>query len=53
MPSKQRAELLPLDTEINRTLRGLRKVKRAEITEMVDERVTQAVNQEFAVEAPQ
>ena len=47
MLRKQRAELLPLDTEINRTLRGLRKVKRAEIEEMAGERVTQEVNKEF------
>ena len=53
MLRKQGAELLPLDTEINRTLRGLRKVKSAEIAEMADERVTQAVNQEFAAEVPQ
>ena len=53
MLRKQGAELLPLDTEIERTLRGLRKVKSAEIAEMADERVTQAVNQEFAAEVPQ
>ena len=53
MHRKQGAELLPLDTEIERTLRGLRKVKSAEIEEMVDERLTGAVNQEFAAEVPQ
>ena len=53
MLKKQGAELLPLDTEIERTLRWLRKVKSAEIAEMADERVTQAVNEEFAVEVPQ
>ena len=53
MLKKQGAELLPLDTEIERTLRGLRKIKSAEIAEMADERVTQAVNQEFAAEIPQ
>ena len=52
MLSKQGAELLPLDTEFERTLRGLRKVKSAEIEEMADERVTQAVNQEFAADVP-
>ena len=41
---KQGAELLPLDTEIERTLRGLRKVKSAEIAEMADERLTGAVH---------
>ena len=40
MLRKQGAELLPLDTEIERTLRGLRKVKSAKIAEMVDKRVT-------------
>ena len=44
---------MPLDIEIERTLRGLRKVKSAEIAEMVVERLTGAVNQEFAVEVPQ
>ena len=39
MHRKQGAELFPLDTEIERTLRGLRKVKSAEIEEMVDERL--------------
>ena len=53
MHRKQGAELLPLDTKIERTLRGLRKVKSVEIAEMVDERLTGAVNQEFAAEAPQ
>ena len=48
MHRKQGAELLPLDTEIERTLRGLRKVKSVEIAEMADERLTGAVNQEFA-----
>ena len=53
MHRKQGAELLPLDTEIERTLRGLKKVKNAEIAEMADERLTGAVNQEFAAEVPQ
>ena len=53
MHRKQKAELLPLDTEIERTLRGLRKVKSAEIAEMADERLTGAVNQAFAAEVPQ
>ena len=53
MHRKKGAELLPLDTEIERTLRGLRKVKNAEIAEMEDERLTGAVNKEFAAEVPQ
>ena len=53
MLRKQGAELLPLATEIERALRGLRKVKSAEVAEMADERVTQAVSQEFVAEVPQ
>ena len=53
MHRKQGAGLLPLDTEIERILRGLRKVKRAEIAEMADERLTGAVNQEFVAKVPQ
>ena len=53
MHRKQKAELLPLDTEIERTFRGLRKVKSAEIAQMADERLNGAVNQEFAAEVPQ
>ena len=53
MHKKQGAELLPLETEIERTLRGLRKVKSAELAEMADERLTGAFNQEFAAEVPQ
>ena len=53
MHRKPGAELLPLDTEIERTLSGLRKVKSAEVAEMEDERLTQVVNQEFAAEIPQ
>ena len=48
MHKKQRGELFPLDTEIERTLRGLRKVKSAKIAEMADKRLNGAVNQEFA-----
>ena len=36
MHRKLEAELLPLDTELERTLRNLRKVKRIESTTMVD-----------------
>ena len=52
MHRKQGAELLPLDSEIERTLRGLRKVKSAEIADMADERLNGAVNQEFTAEVP-
>ena len=44
MHRKQGAELLALDTEIERTLRGLKKVKSAETAKMADERVTQVAN---------
>ena len=53
MHRKQGAELLSLDTEIERKLRWVRKVKIAEIAEMEDERLTGAANQEFAAEVPQ
>ena len=48
MHGKQKAEWLQLDIEIERTLRGLRKVKSAEIAEMADERLNETVNLEFA-----
>ena len=44
---------MPLDTEIERKLRGLRKTKSVEIADMADERLTGAVHQEFAAEVPQ
>ena len=53
MHMKQKAELFPLDTDIERTLRGLRKVKSVDIAEMADERLNGAVNHEFAAEVPQ
>ena len=53
MHRKQKGELFPLDTEIERELRGLRKVKSVEIAEMADERLKGAVNLEFAAEVPQ
>ena len=38
MHRKPKAELLPLDTELLRTLRNLRKVKSVESTTMVEQR---------------
>ena len=38
MPRKPEAELLPLDTKLERTLRNLRKVKGVESTTMEDKR---------------
>ena len=53
MHRKKGAELLQLDTEIERTLRGLRKVKSAEIARMAYGILTEAVNHEFAAAVPQ
>ena len=41
MHRKPKAELLPLDTELERTLRNLRKVKKAESTTMAEQREIQ------------
>ena len=38
MHRKLEAELLPLDTELERTLRNLRKVKKVESTTMTEQR---------------
>ena len=38
MHRKQDSDLLPADTELERTLKSLRKTKRAENATMVDER---------------
>ena len=38
MHRKQESDLIPTDTELERTLRGLRKTKRAESAAMADER---------------
>ena len=42
MQRKQDSDLIPADTELERTLRSLRKTKRAEIVAMADERHDQA-----------
>ena len=52
MHRKPNSDLFPLDTELERTLRNLRKVKSAETTIMVDERMGQTVEQETAAERP-
>ena len=41
MHRKQNTDLIPADTELKRTLRSLRKTKRAENSEMADERQDQ------------
>ena len=48
MHKKQDSDLLPADTELERTLRSLRKTKRAERATMVDERNDQIVVQRTA-----
>ena len=54
MHRKPKAELLPLDTELERTLKNLRKVKRAESTTMADQRERmQPIPKKLDVERPQ
>ena len=53
MHRKPKSDLLPVDYELERTLRRLRKVSRAEKTIMADERIDQTVEQETAAERPQ
>ena len=53
MHRKLELDLLPIDSELERTLRSLRKVSRAEKATMVDERIYQTVEQETAAERPQ
>ena len=45
-------DMFPLDTELERTLRNLRKVKSAETTIMEEERMGHTVEQETAAERP-
>ena len=52
MHRKPESDLFPLDTELERTLRNLRKVKSAETTIMAYERKGQTVEQETIVERP-
>ena len=48
MHRKPESDLSTLDTELERTLRNLRKVKRAGEATMADERINQIVEQETA-----
>ena len=48
MHRKPESDLFPLDTELERTLRNLRKVRSAETTIMIEERMGQTVEQETA-----
>ena len=45
-------DLFLVDTELERTLRSLRKVSRAEKSTMEDERIDQIVEEQTAVERP-
>ena len=46
MHRKQNTDLIPGDTELERTLRSLRKTKRAENSAMADERQDQTEDKE-------
>ena len=48
MHRKPESDLSTLDTELERTLRNLRKVKRVSEATMADERINQTVEQETA-----
>ena len=52
MHRKQDSYLLPADTELERTLRSLRKTKRAENTAMSDERHDQTKEQRTTARRP-
>ena len=52
MHRKPESDLFPLDIELERSLRDLRKVRSAETTNMADERMGQTVYQETAAERP-
>ena len=54
MHRKPESELLPLDTELERTLRNLRKVKSVETTTMENQRErVQPIPKEAEIERPQ
>ena len=52
MHRKLESDMLPVDFELERTLRSLRKVSRAEKATMADERIDQTIEQETAAERP-
>ena len=52
MHRKPELDMLPVDSELERTLRSLRKVSKAEKETMEDERIDQTVEQETAAERP-
>ena len=52
MQKKLESNLLPVDYELERTIRSLRKVSRAEKATMLDERIDHIVEQETTTERP-
>ena len=52
MHRKPDLDLFPVDTELERMLRSLRKVSRVEKATMKDERINPTVEQETAAERP-
>ena len=52
MHMKPESYLLPVDFELERTLRSLRKVSREEKATVADERIDQTVEQETTAERP-
>ena len=52
MHRKQNTDLIPVDTKLERTLRSLRKTKRAENSTMADERQDQTEGQRTAARRP-
>ena len=52
MHRKPESDLFPLDTDLERTLRNLRKVRSAETTISADEIMGQTINQETTTERP-
>ena len=50
MHRKSELDLFPLDTELERTLRNLRKLRSAETEIMADERMGQTIEQETTAE---
>ena len=52
MHRKPESDMFPVDTELERTLRSLRKISRAEKATMADERIDQTVEQETTAKRP-
>ena len=52
MHMKPESDMFPVDSELERTLRSLRKVSREEKATMVEERIDQTVEQQTTIERP-